>query len=566
MPVSKRRSRSLIALLCLAAAAIFVLPASQASAVTQSNACVNNLIANQSSSIPITMTANTAPSPVEVGSSLTLKEIKQKLEVPPAVFLSGYNLGFLTPGKNEIPTKVRTTIAATNTTPATQETNLVETKAITTITDPDNNFETVTPGTEATPGAVEVTYNNQTWTASAAGTIEFREATLIEPLAPNPPGFTTTVAGVTIEAIVGPGGAIKAKFGCDPGTVVEAAEPSTIVRQETAATFASAEAIPPKPKFALNLTKSGTGTGSFECDSGGGFGACAAEYGEGTVVKVKANAGTGSVFKEFSGDCSGASCELTMNAAHTVNAEFNLELVALSASVAGEGTVECEVNASPASCNGSYNYGSTIKAVATPAAENNLGSLTGSGSAAGKCSVETKQCNFTLTAPSSVAAVFEAAGSKAKTEGKVYGEVPQTTSIQSGCASVFLGKFIPGEAKNYENNCFVTLTSTGTETTLTASDETGVDTGFLTQKLKEIPHNYTLASPLLVGALDVGGEGGTGPPGGALVAPVKLLTRTHPITKDTTAVGFRQAIGEKEPLHTGVYAKTITLTLQQTTP
>ena len=69
-----------------------------------------------------------------------MSEIQQELEVPPAVFLSGYNLHLLFEGKNEVPTKVKTTIAATNATVATQETNQVTTVAVTEIFDPDHNL------------------------------------------------------------------------------------------------------------------------------------------------------------------------------------------------------------------------------------------------------------------------------------------------------------------------------------------------------------------------------------------------------------------------------------------
>ncbi|MFN8218159.1 MAG: hypothetical protein U0R71_16325 [Solirubrobacterales bacterium] len=572
---SGTRKWSLAGLLALVASAIFLVPVTQAGAATFNTACVNNIIAAQSALIPVTMTASVPPS-VETGSSFTLSEIKQELAVPPTVFLSGYSLELLSAGKNEIPTSINTVIAGTNTTVESQKTNSAETVAVTTITDPDGIPGNKSPGEGATPGVVKVTYANQSWTAAGTGAVGFRVATVIDPKAANPPGFGFETGAINIFSKVGPGGVIKAKFGCDPGNVVEEALPETIERVDPAVNFASTNAVAPKAKYALTLTKSGSGAGSFQCDTGSGPGACAAEYTEGTTVKVIGKPNAGSQLVAFSGDCSGTSCELTMNGAKTVNAQFDLELVALSVSTSGSGTVACEVNASPASCNGSYSYGSTIKVVATPAAENNLGSLTGSGSASGKCSAESKQCNFALTAASTVTAVFETAGSKATSEGVVYGEVPQTTSITSlTCGSVNLGPFVPGaKGKNnvltpgesYEGTCAVVVTSTGAKTSLTASDNTGVETGHLTQKLNEVPRNYTLAQPLFVGALDIGGQGGVAPiPGGPLSLPaVPLLNWTNPIIHDTVGVGFRQPIAETEALHTGKYAKTITLTLQQT--
>ncbi len=553
---SSRRKRSVIGLLALAASAICLLPASQASAAEFNNACVNSLIPTQSSLIPVTMTANASPNPVEAGQPVTLSEIKQELAIPPAVFIAGYNAGVLTTGVNEIPTELLTRIIGTNTVEGEQLTNLVATEAETTITDPDG-----TPGTgdeEATPAAISVTYENQTWTAKEPGPISFREKTQ-EPL-------TNLEAGIQIESVVS--GVIHVRFGCDPGTVEESAPPETIELEE-GSPFASAEAIAPKPLYALNLTTTGSGSGSLQCDTGSGPEACASEYKEGTEVTVIANAGAGSEFVEFSGDCTGASCTLTMNEIHSVAAQFDVESVPLSVTEegGGEGSVACEVNSSPASCNGSYVYGDTVNVVASPAAENNIDSLTGSGSAAGTCSVESGECEFELTEPSSVTVVFEPAGTKAAVEGNVYGEVPQTTSIESGCSTVYLGEFLPGVEADlehaYENSCLVTLTSTGEETSLTAADLSGIDTGYLTQKPG---HNYSLASPLLTGALELGEGGGTGPEGGALVSPVTLLTWTNPISKDLVGVGFKQLIGEHEPLHTGVYAKTITLTLEQTTP
>src|SRR5690349_3849035 len=70
-----RRKRSVVGLLALVASAIFLLPASQASAakVTQENACINNLVATQASKIPVTTEATASPNPVlEPGDAVTL--------------------------------------------------------------------------------------------------------------------------------------------------------------------------------------------------------------------------------------------------------------------------------------------------------------------------------------------------------------------------------------------------------------------------------------------------------------------------------------------------------------
>jgi hypothetical protein len=468
----------------LAAAAIFVLPASQAGAVTYNNACMNSLIPTQSSLIPVTMTAKAEPNPVlEPGKSVTLEEIKQELAIPPSVFVAGYNAGVLTTGLNEVPTELLTRIIGTNTVEGEQLTNTVSTLAKTTITDPDGE-----PGTgdeTATPGAVNVSYANQTWTALAPGPINFREKTQ-EPL-------SALSGGIQITAKVGPGGVITAKFGCDPGSVEESAPPATIVLAQ-GATFASTTVS--KPLFPVELT---------------------------TTTE-------------------------------------------------GEGTVACEVNGEAKPCTGTYTSYDAVKVVATPASnEFNVGSITGTGSAAGHCSAATGICEFEIAENSSVAVVFVPASTRDEAEGNVHGEVPQTTTLESGCSNVDLGLFLPGvkkdnplvEGGSYEGSCLVSVTSTGEASSLTAADLTGNDTGYLTQKPG---HNYSLASPLFTGAKELAPLGGSAGPGGPLTSPVTLMTWAAPVSKGPVGVGFRQPIGEHDPLHTGTYAKTITLTLQQTTP
>ena len=232
MLFTRRRNGSVVGLLALVAAAIFLLPASQAGANTVSNACINNVAPTESSSIPVTMTATASPNPVEPGGTVTLSEITQELNIPPKVFARGYELELLEEGENNIPVKAQTQIAATNTTDAdsTQATNVAEGTAHTTITDPTPT-ERENGDAEATPGTLTVTYQNQTWVAAATGTIAFREKTVTPQSA--------TVAGITLTAEVGPGGILKAKFGCNPGTVEESAPPSTIVLIDPAEPFAS---------------------------------------------------------------------------------------------------------------------------------------------------------------------------------------------------------------------------------------------------------------------------------------------------------------------------------------
>ena len=76
----------------------------------------------------------------------------------------------------------------------------------------------------------------------------------------------------------------------------------------------------------LSATIAGTGAGSvsgpggFMCSSG----TCQTYYNSGSVVALTPMAGASSSFEAFSGDCTGATCSLTMSAPHAATASFRL--------------------------------------------------------------------------------------------------------------------------------------------------------------------------------------------------------------------------------------------------
>ena len=126
-----------------------------------------------------------------------------------------------------------TTIEGTNTVQGTQNTNAVSDRRTsvvsTTISDPDGTRRA--PATRpATDGAFSVTYNDQTWTAGASGTIDFREDTV-------PIGAG---AGACTRRVKSPRsiGFLNVRFGCSPGTVtgpdpgmVTLDDPAAVVRE-----------------------------------------------------------------------------------------------------------------------------------------------------------------------------------------------------------------------------------------------------------------------------------------------------------------------------------------------
>jgi K319L-like, PKD domain len=230
--MSKRRSTAL-AVLALAAVAVFGLPASSASAAsaTTPNACANSVTANFSQ-IDVTTSGSDGVNFATPGQALTT-DVNQSAAIPGAIFVAGYNLGLLQQGVNNIPANVQTKIEGTNTTQGTQTSNTVggtppngSVTVTTTITDPDG-----TPGTgdeTATDASFSVAYNNMNWTAGASGTINYRQ----ESIAVAPP--TAANNTLLINALIA--GFLNVQFRCAPGTVTPP-DPGIITLIDPAGSF-----------------------------------------------------------------------------------------------------------------------------------------------------------------------------------------------------------------------------------------------------------------------------------------------------------------------------------------
>jgi thermitase len=174
---------------------------------------------------------------------------------------------------------------------------------------------------------------------------------------------------------------------------------------------------PPAGSFTLGVTKSGTGTGtvtstspvspSINCGA-----TCSASYSSGTVVSLSAAAGTGSVFAGWSGACSGTgACNVTMDAAKTVTATFNLSSppssFTLTVTKVGQGTVVSTAPPSPnincgVTCSAAYPSGTVVTLAATPAGGYVFAGWSGA------CS-GTATCNVAMNAAQTVNATFSAA-------------------------------------------------------------------------------------------------------------------------------------------------------------
>jgi len=159
----------------------------------------------------------------------------------------------------------------------------------------------------------------------------------------------------------------------------------------------------------LNVSTDGTGTGSVSSSPAGiDCGAtCSAGFDYGTSVTLTATADLGSDFTGWSGaGCTGTGdCVVTMDAAHSVTATFDVK-PNKTLDVSADGTGSGSVGSSPAgidcgaTCTQDFAFGTSVTLTATPAASSDFTGWTGAG-----CS-GTGTCSVTMDAVHSVTATF----------------------------------------------------------------------------------------------------------------------------------------------------------------
>jgi hypothetical protein len=122
------------------------------------------------------------------------------------------------------------------------------------------------------------------------------------------------------------------------------------------------------PEYTLEINEAGNGEGEWECVVGGEEEFCEEEYPAGTRVTIKTIPYEGSKFSGFSGDCTGTSCTLTMNADHSVTVTFSLREFTLTIkhNGTGEGTWQCELETGPEACLSKYPWETEVTLIAIP--------------------------------------------------------------------------------------------------------------------------------------------------------------------------------------------------------
>ena len=161
------------------------------------------------------------------------------------------------------------------------------------------------------------------------------------------------------------------------------------------------------PTFLLTISKSGTGAGTV-IGTGIACGAdCSESVAPNTVVALTATATAGSTFIGWSGGgCSGAgACSVTITAAQTVNAQFDLAVVptfllTVSKSGTGSGTVTGVGISCGGDCTEPFAQNTVVVLTATPAAGSTFAGWSGAG-----CS-GVLTCSVIVSATATVTAQF----------------------------------------------------------------------------------------------------------------------------------------------------------------
>jgi uncharacterized protein (DUF2141 family) len=148
--------------------------------------------------------------------------------------------------------------------------------------------------------------------------------------------------------------------------------------------------------YTLTAAKAGTGSGTVTSSPAAiSCGAtCSASYTSGTLVTLTQAAATGSSFAGWSGACTGtAACQVTMNAAKSVTAAFNLSPVTYALTVAKAGTGSGTVTSSPAGiscgadCSQAYGSGTVVTLSQAAAAGSSFAGWSGACTGTGTCQV-----------------------------------------------------------------------------------------------------------------------------------------------------------------------------------
>ena len=139
----------------------------------------------------------------------------------------------------------------------------------------------------------------------------------------------------------------------------------------------------------------------------------------------------------------------------------------------------------------------------------------------------------------------------------VGGSVGSVLALRLTSPSANFGAFVPGVARSYESTLAAEVTSSAGSAELAMTDAAD-GSGRL------VNGAWSLADALLAKAQGQQSDGGPFTP--LSRDPLVLLRYAGPVGRDQVTITLKQSIGATEPLRSGGYAKTVTLTLATTQP
>ncbi|MBA3393842.1 MAG: hypothetical protein H0T89_14435 [Deltaproteobacteria bacterium] len=225
----------------------------------------------------------------------------------------------------------------------------------------------------------------------------------------------------------------------------------------------------------LSVTRAGTGDGTvtgtgISCGSD-----CSEVFTHGTTVTLTASVATGSTFAGWGGACSGTgSCTVTMDAARSVTATFNVvnHTVQVFRGGTGTGTVTGNGINCGADCVESVPHGTVITLTATPSSANATASrfLGWSGSCAAASGTT---CTVVVTSSTSVTASFALAPNLMFVTSSLFtGDLGGLAGADARCQNLAASANLPGTYRAY-------LSSLDGNTQITAPSRMGGASGWV---------------------------------------------------------------------------------------
>lgn len=148
--------------------------------------------------------------------------------------------------------------------------------------------------------------------------------------------------------------------------------------------------------YTLSVSRSGNGAGAISSTPGGiSCGStCSASFNHGTVVSLGQTPDASSIFSGWSGACSGTgACNVTMDQARSVTANFTLKTYQLSVGVSGNGTVTSTPAgiSCPGACSAGFDHGTMVTLSQSPNIDSNFTGWSGACTGTGACTVSMTQ-------------------------------------------------------------------------------------------------------------------------------------------------------------------------------